>query len=615
MTSPGPARDLAHEPDFALGGLKVRPSTRDVLGASGAEVLEPRVMQVLATLARRRGAVVSRGDLVAECWGGRAVGDDAINRCIQALRRLADLRGGFAIHTVKRVGYRLDEAGRETAEPVLAVLPFDNLSGDPDMVWFSDGLSVEILQTVARGSGLRVIGQGSSFQFRGADKAVSRVAGALGATHVLDGVVRRAGARLRVSAELVEGASGMTLWSMSFERELTDVFAVQDEIAGAAAAALRRAFAPARPAAPVDPGVYDLYLRARNPPGALAGGQDEAQQARSLEMLERVTTEAPGFARAWAELAMRRVVCLRRFDRDRFPGLTPEGAVEAAETALRLDPSQGLPHQALSYLAPFAAYAEREALHRQALAAAPHDPEVLNLAGQFLAEVGRLNAALDLASKAADLDPLYWPAAQWKAGLLGALGEHDQARALWDLSLARWPEVEALAGEAIADAANAGDWARLDALVEASRRRGHVGARFVAFAQAQAARRAPRPAMLEAHRDRMAAGLARDDRVSLIDLTRLYGLGAADEAFEIAARASFRHLFEVGGAMRSDPWAPAVIFVAANRKMIRDPRFVGLCGRLGLTDYWIQTGHWPDCADDPELSYDFRAACRDLVQG
>ena len=262
------AGGLANEPEFELGGLKVRPSTREVVCPTATELLEPRVMQVLVALAGRRGAVVSRGDLVQTCWDGKAVGDDAINRCIQALRRLAQARGGFSIHTVKQVGYRLDAvAGGEASVPILAVLAFDNLSGDPDMVWFSDGLSVEIIQTVAQGADLRVIGHGSSFRFRGADKASRDVAAQLGATHVLDGAVRRAGSRLRVSANLADGSSGITLWSMTFEREITDVFAVQDEIAGAAAAALRSAFAPVQPRAAIDPAIYDLYLRARSPLG------------------------------------------------------------------------------------------------------------------------------------------------------------------------------------------------------------------------------------------------------------------------------------------------------------------------------------------------------------
>lgn len=102
--------DLAHEARFTLGAMEVRPPTREVVVAGGSAVIEPRVMQVLIALARRRGQVVSRDDLIVACWGGRAVGEDAINRCIQAIRRLADTHGGFAVTTVVRVGYRLDEA-------------------------------------------------------------------------------------------------------------------------------------------------------------------------------------------------------------------------------------------------------------------------------------------------------------------------------------------------------------------------------------------------------------------------------------------------------------------------------------------------------------------------
>src|SRR6516164_8960228 len=110
MSAEEPARliDLAREPVLQLGPLEVRPSTREVVVAGEQTlVLEPRVMQVLVALARRRGAVVSRDDLIAECWGGRVVGEDAISRCIQAIRKLADTHGGFSITTIARVGYRL----------------------------------------------------------------------------------------------------------------------------------------------------------------------------------------------------------------------------------------------------------------------------------------------------------------------------------------------------------------------------------------------------------------------------------------------------------------------------------------------------------------------------
>jgi DNA-binding winged helix-turn-helix (wHTH) protein len=185
--------DLTKEAAFNFGDVEVRPATREVASSGRRQIIEPRVMQVLVTLARRRGEVVSRDELIAECWGGRIVGEDAINRCIQAIRRLAEAYGGFHVHTVARVGYRLDfdgsNDGRADLRPqrALAVLAFDNLSGDPEMAYFSDGVSEEILHAVARGSSVSVIGRASSFQFRGADKAAARVAAnAALADHPLD---------------------------------------------------------------------------------------------------------------------------------------------------------------------------------------------------------------------------------------------------------------------------------------------------------------------------------------------------------------------------------------------------------------------------------------------
>jgi DNA-binding winged helix-turn-helix (wHTH) protein/formylglycine-generating enzyme required for sulfatase activity/dienelactone hydrolase len=101
--------DLAQEPDFALASLSVRPSSRELVKGSEKEVLEPRVMQVLALLARHRGQVISRDQLIEACWAGRVVGEDAINRCIARVRRLAETHGGFAVETIARVGYRLTE--------------------------------------------------------------------------------------------------------------------------------------------------------------------------------------------------------------------------------------------------------------------------------------------------------------------------------------------------------------------------------------------------------------------------------------------------------------------------------------------------------------------------
>ena len=200
MTSDFPPTgvDLAREPDFRLGGLEVRPSRREMIAGEDRAIVEPRVMRLLVALVRRCGEVVSREELIDDCWDGRIVGDDALNACVAKARRAGEATGAYAIETIPRVGYRLlaEGAAPPPAEPardevLLAVLPFENLSDDPQLSYFSDGVSEEILHTLAQRAGLKVIGRSSSFQFRGADKAIANVARQLNVTHVLDGAVRR----------------------------------------------------------------------------------------------------------------------------------------------------------------------------------------------------------------------------------------------------------------------------------------------------------------------------------------------------------------------------------------------------------------------------------------
>jgi class 3 adenylate cyclase/tetratricopeptide (TPR) repeat protein len=127
--------DLVREPAFLLAGMRVSPSSRELLVGGGAVTLQPRIMQVLIALARRRGQVVSRDDLVLTCWGGRVVGEDAINRCIQAIRRIAETQGGFKVQTVSRVGYRLVEtpAGVLGGEGVTPSAPEPGAARDTGM--------------------------------------------------------------------------------------------------------------------------------------------------------------------------------------------------------------------------------------------------------------------------------------------------------------------------------------------------------------------------------------------------------------------------------------------------------------------------------------------------
>jgi TolB-like protein len=604
--------DLAREAGFALGAVEVRPSTRELIAGGRPEILEPRVMQVLIALARRRGQVVSRDDLITACWGGRAVSEDAIQRCIAALRRVAETQGGFSVTTVTRVGYRLDPSeptAAKPASPLLAVLAFDDLSGDADMAYFADGVSEEILQTLAGVAGVKVIGRGSSFQFRGADKAAARIATALNATHILDGSVRRSGTQVRITTHLIDCASETTLWSDRFDRDLSNIFVVQDEIAAAVAAGLKVVFAPKQPSQTVDPAAYDLYLRAREMEFARS---DAETTAVAVALLEQATALAPTFARAWAMLATLRAAQLRYSAHGQPYAAMRAKIVEAVEAALERDPGLGHPYQTLARLEPFGHYAEREALHRKALSVAPNDPLVLTSAGFFSAEVGRVHEALGYGKQAFDLDPMQIGTTYTYVSLLSFAGRHEESFALMDRLRAAWPDSEMVVFAAIAGAAQLADWARFDTLMKTSPVELTQSERFRGIRWLARNLRDPDPQSLARGLERRREELDRTGTIPLDWLTTLHRLGLTDQTFELIDRASFAYMFDPEQSWASGRTTGGVIFdLSANAGMIRDPRFVRLCAKLGLCDYWLQTERWPDCAGF--VPYDFKAECRRLA--
>jgi adenylate cyclase len=608
---------LAHEAPLRLGALCIEPALRRVAQEDGREeIVEPRVMQVLVALVRAEGKIVSRDDLLMSCWHGVVVGEDAIDRVIGRLRRLINGigGGGFKLETITKVGYRLVSTDPQvqiepadalqpmaaTTERLLAVLAFDNLSGDADMAYFSDGVSEEILQTVGRAASVRVIGRSSCFQFRGADKNARHVAKELNATHVLDGSVRRSGPKVRVSAQLIECAGQTTLWSDRFDRDLSDVFALQDEIAGAVAAALKVAFAPPTAADVVDPAIYELFLRAR----ARVSGFDPEQMVQTIKMVERVVAAAPKFAGAWSFLAACRGWFLRLHgEAARQYGLSREGVRTAAETALSLDAGLGRPYAALSLLEAWASFEEREALLRKALDVAPNDPMNLISMARFFSEVGRRREAAAYANRAYDLDPLDVAAAD---AYLTFLDHYD--RDLWESACGRWPDNDVIAFDAIAIAADFGDWEGYDSFVAASRLRITNDPNFRALVWHTRNLRNPDPQSIGRAFERARQELSRTGTLPLSILTGLSQLGMTEEVFGLIDQASFAHVFDEAGPAPSGVFSPSIISSRSNMAMIRDIRFVGLCAKLGLCAYWVKTERWPDWVD--EVAYDFRAEAR-----
>ena len=216
-----------------------------VLRRDGENVaVEPQVFELIAHLARNAGRLVTRDELTAAVWGGRIVSDSVISTRINAARRALgdDGTAQRIIKTVHGRGFRYllpagpapdEAAARDTVSSTasIAILPFENLSPDPAHGFFGDGLAEEIITTLSKISNIFVIARQSSFSYRGRAVDVRDVGRELGVRHVLEGSVRAAGGRIRVTAQLIDAADGRHIWAERYERQLDDIFAIQDEIA------------------------------------------------------------------------------------------------------------------------------------------------------------------------------------------------------------------------------------------------------------------------------------------------------------------------------------------------------------------------------------------------
>lgn len=230
---------LAHQAAFSLGTLEARPPTCEVVWPDGHEVLQPRVMQVLVTLAAAEGGVVSRDDLIATCWDGRVVGEDAITLVMMKLRKLASRSGGaFAVETVPRVGYRLATPTRamapkpaaQKARPSLVVLEFTHQPGDEEQAWFAEALADELTAGLAKSPLLSVTPRQALVFSDVAGHAPGAICARLGVDYVLDGKVRSFGGMVRVSVNLIQGSDETSAWSARFDRPVTDLFSMMSEI-------------------------------------------------------------------------------------------------------------------------------------------------------------------------------------------------------------------------------------------------------------------------------------------------------------------------------------------------------------------------------------------------
>jgi TolB-like protein/Tfp pilus assembly protein PilF len=288
-----------------------------------------------------------------------------------------------------------------------AVLPFTDLSPGKDQEYFSDGLTEELITSLSRVEGIRVAARTSSFQFKGQPADVREVGRRLEVGAVLEGSVRKSGNRLRVSAQLSSAKDGYQLWSDSYDRDLADVFAVQEEIARAIVSALRiRLGAKPDSVLAVQPTrnleAYDLYLKGRFAWNQRTGGALK----EAVRYLEQAVALDSSFATAWSALADAYILVVS------YAGLSPKEywpkAKAAATTALRLDSTSAEAHTSLAYGTMLYEWKweEAEASFRRAIAANPNYATAHHWYADFLAGRGRLDESLREMRRAHELDPL-----------------------------------------------------------------------------------------------------------------------------------------------------------------------------------------------------------------
>jgi TolB-like protein/Tfp pilus assembly protein PilF len=259
----------------------------------------------------------------------------------------------------------------------IAVLPFENLSGDPEQEYFSAGITDDILATLSRLAELKVISRTSSMQYRGTDKPVRRIGQELGVAHLVEGSVRRQGERVRITAQLIDARTDRQLWAETYDRELRDVFEIQTDVARRIADALRVALLVGAADGPARPqtgnlAAYDLFLRSRD----LAGGGRDGNMA-AIALLREAVRLDPDFAGAHAALS---AALGRRMDFYSFPPDSAAAGIAAARRALELDDRLASGYRALAenlwYTGDFA---EAAATARTAIALDPNDAASMEL--------------------------------------------------------------------------------------------------------------------------------------------------------------------------------------------------------------------------------------------
>jgi TolB-like protein/Flp pilus assembly protein TadD len=456
--------------------------------------LEPQVFDLLVYLLKNRDRVTSKDDLIAGIWGGRIVSDSTLHSRINAVRKAIGDNGRDQkfIRTFARKGIRFvgevteGSAGPPVTpsptmddRPIFAVLPFKNLSDDPAHEYFADGLSEDLIAALGSWCRFPVICRHSSFIYKGRAVDIIEAGRELGARYLLEGSVRKSGNRLRITASLTDATTGLQLWADRYDREIGDVFAVQDEITARIAAAiepklLHHEQGHAAVNTKTSPAAYDLVQR-----GNWHHNKFTAADAEEAQRLFSAAIDAePNYARAYSSMAStkfwaaqmgwaedpqtaleaalelaRKAIALDDQDARGHFHLSQallwlrrhDDAIAEARRAIALNPSLVQAHAVLGYaLDCIGEFEEALKIVTDSLRLRPHDQTIVRCIPAISIahyQLGEYDAAREVAQRVVRMNKNYWMGHQMLAASLGQLGRKQEAAAALAEILRREPKV------------------------------------------------------------------------------------------------------------------------------------------------------------------------------
>jgi TolB-like protein/cytochrome c-type biogenesis protein CcmH/NrfG len=413
---------------FLFAGHTLDTDRRELRRGQEAIAVEPQVFDLLTYLVRNRDHVVSKDDLIASVWGGRIVSDSTLTSRVNAARRAIgdDGERQHLIRTIARKGVRFVGAVRTQLEnvksdanvapappsglplpdrPAIAVLPFTNMSGDPEQEYFSDGISEDIITALSKLRWFFVIARNSSFIYKGKSVHMKQIAQELGVGYVVEGSVRKGGDRVRISAQLNDTVTGSHVWAERYDRGLADVFAVQDEITEAIVAAIEPQLYAAenfrsRRKPPESMDAWDLVMRALSHHWRVTRQDNVVAQA----LLEKATAIDPYYGQALGLLAASNTFSAHMGWAD-IAAVMPI-AERAALAAIRADGEDAWAHHALGCVHLFARrFEDSLAAFEVALRLNPNFSPAQGYYGLTLSYCGRWEEGIAAADRALRLSP------------------------------------------------------------------------------------------------------------------------------------------------------------------------------------------------------------------